>query len=99
MSDRFSLNGQVALVTGSSRGLGFAMAEALAATVRSSPSTGVIRDAGAEGRGAATARKPAEAAPFDVSDARPGRGDPALADAMAGSTSWSTMPASSTACR
>ena len=31
MSDLFSLAGQVALVTGSSRGLGFAMAEALAA--------------------------------------------------------------------
>jgi gluconate 5-dehydrogenase len=31
MSDLFSLEGQVALVTGSSRGLGFAMAEALAA--------------------------------------------------------------------
>ncbi len=31
MSDLFSLDGQVALVTGSSRGLGFAMAEALAA--------------------------------------------------------------------
>jgi gluconate 5-dehydrogenase len=31
MSDLFSLDGKVALVTGSSRGLGFAMAEALAA--------------------------------------------------------------------
>ena len=31
MSDLFSLEDQVALVTGSSRGLGFAMAEALAA--------------------------------------------------------------------
>ena len=30
MSDRFSLDGKIALVTGSSRGLGFAMAEALA---------------------------------------------------------------------
>ena len=30
MSDRFTLNSRTALVTGSSRGLGFAMAEALA---------------------------------------------------------------------
>ena len=31
MSDLFNLDGKVALITGSSRGLGFAMAEALAA--------------------------------------------------------------------
>ena len=30
MPELFSLDGQVALITGSSRGLGFAMAEALA---------------------------------------------------------------------
>ncbi|TMJ43942.1 MAG: SDR family NAD(P)-dependent oxidoreductase, partial [Alphaproteobacteria bacterium] len=30
MTDRFSLKGRIALVTGASRGLGFAMAEALA---------------------------------------------------------------------
>jgi gluconate 5-dehydrogenase len=74
----FSLAGRVALVTGASRGLGFAVAEGLAA-------------AGARvwlnGRGrvaleAAAARIPAaEVAPFDVADA--GAADRAVADILA----------------
>ena len=69
MSDLFSLDDQVALVTGSSRGLGFAMAEALAAHGALVVLNG--RDP------AALARRVeellarglrAEAAPFDVTD-------------------------------
>jgi gluconate 5-dehydrogenase len=70
MSDLFSLDGQVALITGSSRGLGFAMAEALAAH-----GALVVLN----GRDAATLEPRAkellerglraEAAPFDVTDA------------------------------
>jgi gluconate 5-dehydrogenase len=69
MSDLFSLDGQVALVTGSSRGLGFAMAEALAAH-------GAL--VALNGRDAKTLEVKAgelaerghrvEAAPFDVTD-------------------------------
>jgi len=69
VSDLFSLDGQVALVTGSSRGLGFAMAEALAAhgalavlngrdAATLEPRARALRDRGYQ----------AEAAPFDVTD-------------------------------
>jgi gluconate 5-dehydrogenase len=65
MSDLFRLDGRVALVTGASRGLGFAMAEALAthgATVLVN-----ARDPAAVAE--AAARIGAEAMPFDVTDA------------------------------
>jgi gluconate 5-dehydrogenase len=69
MSDLFSLAGQVALVTGSSRGLGFAMAEALAAHGAlvvlngRDPATLEERAAALRGRGPR-----AEVAAFDVTD-------------------------------
>jgi gluconate 5-dehydrogenase len=68
MSDRFSLAGRVALVTGASRGLGFAMAEALAEhgahVVLASRGDGL-----AEAADRLTARGlAAEALAFDVSD-------------------------------
>ena len=73
MSDLFSLDGQVALVTGSSRGLGFAMAEALAAhgalvalngrdPAALAPKVEALRQHGQR----------AEAAPFDVTDGAAG---------------------------
>jgi gluconate 5-dehydrogenase len=73
MSDLFSLDGQVALVTGSSRGLGFAMAEALAAhgalvalngrdPAALAPKLEVLQQRGHR----------AEAAPFDVTDGAAG---------------------------
>jgi gluconate 5-dehydrogenase len=70
MSDLFSLDGQVALVTGSSRGLGFAMAEALA-------DHGALVVLNGRDPGSLAARVEelrarglrAEAAPFDVTDA------------------------------
>jgi gluconate 5-dehydrogenase len=69
LSNLFSLAGQVALVTGSSRGLGFAMAEALAAhgalvalngrdAATLPPKVEALRQRG----------RRAEAAPFDVTD-------------------------------
>jgi gluconate 5-dehydrogenase len=69
VSDLFSLDGQVALVTGSSRGLGFAMAEALAAH-------GALVVLNGRDPAALAARVEellarglrAEAAPFDVTD-------------------------------
>jgi len=70
MSDLFSLAGQVALVTGSSRGLGFAMAEALAAHGAlvvlngRDPATLEERTAALRARG-----QRAEVAAFDVTDA------------------------------
>jgi gluconate 5-dehydrogenase len=64
MTDRFSLAGRVALVTGASRGLGFAMAEALA-----SHGAIVIANARDEKSLADAARKlKAEHAAFDVTD-------------------------------
>ncbi len=69
MSDLFSLDGQVALVTGSSRGLGFAMAEALAAHGALVVLNG--RDAKTlEIKAGALAERGdrAEVAPFDVTD-------------------------------
>ena len=70
MSDLFSLEGQVALVTGSSRGLGFAMAEALADHGALVVLNG--RDPGALAARVEALRERglrAEAAPFDVTDA------------------------------
>jgi gluconate 5-dehydrogenase len=69
MSDLFSLTGRVALVTGASRGLGWAMAEAMArhgATVLLNARGHVAL----EGRAAElhAAGLKAEAAPFDVAD-------------------------------
>jgi gluconate 5-dehydrogenase len=79
MSDLFTLDGKVALVTGASRGLGFAMAEALAAHGAlvvlngRDPATLADRAGELEGRGLR-----AEAQAFDVTD-RAAIG-PALAD-------------------
>ena len=70
----FSLAGRVALVTGASRGLGFAMAEGLAeagATVvlnGRDPATLAEREGDLRGRGLAAA-----VAPFDVTDERAAR--------------------------
>ncbi len=70
MADLFRLDGRVALVTGASRGLGLAMAEALAAHGARAvlngrdPATLDAAVAGLEGRGLA-----AEALAFDVTDA------------------------------
>jgi gluconate 5-dehydrogenase len=69
LSDLFSLEGQVALITGSSRGLGFAMAEALAAHGALAALNG--RDPAALAAKVAALRaqgRRAEAAPFDVTD-------------------------------
>jgi gluconate 5-dehydrogenase len=73
VSDLFSLDGQVALVTGSSRGLGFAMAEALAAHGARVVLNG--RDPGSlESKVEALKRKgfAAEALALDVTDDRSG---------------------------
>jgi gluconate 5-dehydrogenase len=64
MSDLFRLDGRVALVTGASRGLGFAMAEALAA--HGAKIIVNARDAAAVA--AAAERIGGEPLPFDVSD-------------------------------
>jgi gluconate 5-dehydrogenase len=69
VSDLFSLDDQVALVTGSSRGLGFAMAEALAAHGAlvalngRDPAALATKVAALQAQG-----RRAEAAPFDVTD-------------------------------
>lgn len=70
MTDMFSLSGKIALVTGSTRGLGFAMAEALARQ-----GAGIILNGRHADTVEAAARKlteaghNAEARPFDVGDA------------------------------
>ncbi len=89
MSDLFSLKGRVILVTGSSAGMGLAMARAMAdagglvvlnarGRDKLEQAARSLRDAGHQ----------AEIEPFDVAD-----------EVTAASTSWSAMPASSTACR
>ena len=65
MSDLFRLDGRVALVTGASRGLGFAMAEALAAH----GATVLVNARDPAAVAEAAARIGAEAMPFDVTDA------------------------------
>ncbi len=70
MEDRFSLNGRTALVTGSSRGLGFAMAEALAQhgahVILNGRSAEALESAAQKLKGAGY---DAESRPFDVNDA------------------------------
>ena len=69
MTDRFSLDGRVALVTGASRGLGFAMAQALA-----EHGATVIVNARDETALAEAARKlNADHLAFDVADPKQGR--------------------------
>lgn len=65
MSDLFSLNGRVALVTGASRGLGLAMAEALVAH----GAKVIVNARDAQSLGAAAKKIGAEASAFDVTDA------------------------------
>jgi gluconate 5-dehydrogenase len=62
MPDMFSLNGRVALVTGASRGLGFAMAKAL----KDNGATVIINARDAEALADAAERLGAEAMAFDV---------------------------------
>jgi gluconate 5-dehydrogenase len=64
MTDMFSLKGRVALVTGASRGLGFAMARALA----QHGATVVVNARNAEELGQAAKKIGAEAMAFDVTD-------------------------------
>ncbi|WP_373503798.1 SDR family oxidoreductase [Aestuariivirga sp.] len=70
MSGMFSLDGRVALVTGASRGLGFAMAKAL----KDNGATVVINARNAAELGEAAAKIGAEATAFDVTDAKAARG-------------------------
>jgi gluconate 5-dehydrogenase len=65
MSDLFSLKGRVALVTGASRGLGFAMAKALA----ENGATVIVNARDNAALSGAAKRIGAEALPFDVTDA------------------------------
>ena len=69
MSDMFSLTGRVALVTGASRGLGFAMAKALA----ENGATVIVNARNAAELDAAAAKIGAEAMAFDVTDAKVAR--------------------------
>ncbi|MER8589163.1 SDR family oxidoreductase [Mesorhizobium sp. M1338] len=65
MSEMFSLKGRVALVTGASRGLGFAMAKALA----ENGATVIVNARDMDTLSAAAEKIGAEALPFDVADA------------------------------
>ena len=65
----FSLKGRVALVTGASRGLGFAMAKALA----ENGATVIVNARNAEELKAAAAKIGTEPLPFDVTDAKAAR--------------------------
>jgi gluconate 5-dehydrogenase len=79
MSDLFSLDGKVALVTGSSRGLGFAMAEALAAHGARVVLNGRVAEALEAKAQILTGRGlEAEALAFDVTDGK------AVAEALNG---------------
>jgi gluconate 5-dehydrogenase len=79
MSDLFSLDGKVALVTGSSRGLGFAMAEALAAHgARVALNGRVAETLEAKARALTERDFQAEALAFDVTDGK------AVAEALNG---------------
>ena len=69
MSGMFSLKGRVALVTGASRGLGFAMAEAL----KQNGATVIVNARNAAELDAAAAKIGAEAMAFDVTDAKVAR--------------------------
>ena len=65
----FSLKGRTALVTGASRGLGFAMAKALA----ENGATVIVNSRGAEDLNTAAAKIGAEPLAFDVTDSRASR--------------------------
>ncbi|ESX62781.1 gluconate 5-dehydrogenase [Mesorhizobium sp. LSHC420B00] len=69
MSEMFSLKGRVALVTGASRGLGFAMAKALA----ENGATVIVNARNMDTLSAAAEKIGAEALPFDVADAATSR--------------------------
>jgi gluconate 5-dehydrogenase len=91
LSDLFSLDGRVALVTGSSRGFGFAMAEALAAHGAQLALNG--RDPAPLAPWVEARRQRgyrAEAAAFDVTDGRAAAaiGSPAGASPPPSAASW-----------
>jgi NAD(P)-dependent dehydrogenase (short-subunit alcohol dehydrogenase family) len=65
----FSLKGRTALVTGASRGLGFAMAKALA----ENGATVIVNARSADGLMTAAAKIDAEPLPFDVTDPKASR--------------------------
>jgi len=96
----FRLDGRVALVTGASRGLGFAMAEALAEqgahVVVNGRDPATLAEAARRLTAAGHAVEPMA---FDVTDAAATLAAMARIGAAHGSTSWSTMPACSTGCR